>query len=151
MRRNCSLKPSQLCSVYAGLCIVTLLLAAGFWLLGAPAMLPFAAAEVLAVGLAMLVHARHVGDRDTLRLADGRLEVEQHRGAQIQRTTLRAECTQVEAPDRPGALIALVAQGRRTLVGRYLRSDQRVALARELRLAVHRQAAVPQSNPKPPR
>jgi len=148
-RRNCSLTPSQLFGFYALLCAVTLLIALGFWVAGAPAMLPFAGAESVAVGLALLVHARHVGDHETLRVADGRILIEQHRAASVACTTLRADGARIELASGHGALIAVVAQGQCALVGRYLRASQRAALARELRLALSRAPATWNMNLQP--
>ena len=147
--RNCSLTPAQLFGVYAALCAVTLLIGLVFWVIGVPAMLPFAGAEVVLVGLALLVHARHVGDHETLRFAEGHLIVEHHCAASVASTTLRADRAQVELADEPGALIEVAAQGRRALLGRYVRADQRAVLAHELRLALSRLSATRNTNLQP--
>jgi uncharacterized membrane protein len=58
LRRNCSLAPSQLVRFYVGLCIVSLAIASGFWLMGATLIMPFAWLEIAVLGLALMIYAR---------------------------------------------------------------------------------------------
>ena len=46
----------------------------------------FTGLELLAVGFALLVVARHAGDRETIVLSGGELSVEQHVGPGVVRT-----------------------------------------------------------------
>ena len=48
LKRHCSLAPAQLGWVYLSLCVVSLSIAAFFWTQGAPLVMPFAGAVVLA-------------------------------------------------------------------------------------------------------
>ena len=141
----------QLLSVYAGLGAVTLLLASVFWAIGAPVMLPFAGVEIVVLGLALYVHARHVGDGEVLQLCAGRLEVRQQRAGQLLCSRFDAATTRVHMPGDKRALLELTAAGQRVLVGRHLRADQRAVLARELRQALRQQAAPPNMNLEPQR
>jgi len=59
LKRNCSVTPAQLGWLYASLCVVSLGIATVFWFQGAVLILPFAWAELLAVGAAFLACARH--------------------------------------------------------------------------------------------
>ena len=59
--RNCSISPAAMLAVFASLAGVTLAIGAGFALLGAWPVLPFAGLEVAALGAAFLVHVRRVG------------------------------------------------------------------------------------------
>ena len=63
MRRapNCSISPTGLLCAFAALAAVTLAIATGFALMGAWLVLPFAGLEVLALGVAFVVHVRRVG------------------------------------------------------------------------------------------
>ena len=144
LRRNCSLTPRQVLAVYVSLCALSLVVAAGFWLHGAPLIAAFAGAELAAVGLALVVYARHATDRETLTLAARRLEVERQVGRQVQRMDFRAEWLCVEPAQAQGSLVELAGQGRRMRIGRFLRPDQRAAFAQELRRALRRaQAGLP--------
>ena len=59
--RHCSISPAGLLGVFAALSIVTLAIGIGFAIVGAWLILPFAGLEVLILGVAFVVHARHVG------------------------------------------------------------------------------------------
>jgi uncharacterized membrane protein len=138
LQRNCSTTPRQLMTVYASLCIVSLAIAAGFWWQGATLVLAFAGVELLLVGLALLVYARHAGDRETLTLADRALQVEQHFGGHVARTDFRAEWLSVEPAHGQGSLVELAGHGQRVRVGRFLRPELRGVFAHELRSALRR-------------
>jgi uncharacterized membrane protein len=144
LRRNCSITPRQLMAVYLSLCVVSLTVGLGFWWHGAVYVLGFAGLELLVVGVALLVYARHAADRDTVTL-DGRdLQVEQHFGRQIERAAFRAEWVCVEPAQAQGSLVELAGQGRRVHIGRFLRPELRAMLAQELRGALRRaQAGLP--------
>lgn len=149
LRRNCSITPRQLVAVYLSLCAVSLLVGVGFWWQGATYVLAFAGAELLLVGLALLVYARHAADRDTVTLAGGDVEVERHFGRQVERAAFRAEWVCVEPAKAQGSLVELAGQGRRVRIGRFLRPELRSALAQELRFALRRaQAGLPPQEPQ---
>jgi uncharacterized membrane protein len=139
--RNCSIAPHQLGGVYLSLCLVSLFVAGFFFVQGAPLVLAFAGVELLAVGLALLVFARHVGDRETLTLVGRSLQVEQCFGSRVQRTDFAAEWLNVEPAAGQGSLVQLSGRGQSVRVGRFLRPELRSAFARELRLALRRSPA----------
>lgn len=149
LRRNCSITPRQLMAVYLSLCGVSLAVGMGFWWQGATYVIAFAGAELLLVGLALLVYARHAADRDMVTLAGADVEVERHFGRQVERAAFRAEWVCVEPALAQGSLVELAGQGRRVRIGRFLRPDLRAALAQELRLALRRaQAGLPPQEPQ---
>jgi len=138
LKRNCSITPRQLGAVYLSLCAVSLTVGLGFWFQGAPLVLAFAGTELLLVGLALLVYARHAGDRETLTLAEHALQVEQQFGGRVARTDFRTEWLSIEPAHGQGSLVELAAQGQRVRVGRFLRPELRAAFAQELRGALRR-------------
>lgn len=149
LRRNCSATPSQLLAAYALLCASSLVVGLGFWLHGAGVVLAFAGLELLLVGAALLVYARHATDRETLTFAGRELLVEHHRGPVVERSAFRAEWLSVEPAMAQGSLVELSGEGRRVRVGRYVRPELRAALAQEIRLALRRvQAGLPPIEPK---
>lgn len=149
LRRNCSITPRQLMTVYLSLCTVSLLIGAGFWWHGATFVLGFAGIELLLVGAALVVYARHAADRETVTLADRAVEVEQCFGHQVERAAFRAEWLSVEPAQAQGSLVELAGEGRRVLIGRHVRPEQRAALAQELRRALRRaQAGLPPLEPQ---
>lgn len=138
LRRNCSITPRQLLAFYLSLCTVSLCIALLFMLQGAPFVLLFAGLELSAVGVALLIFARHAGDRETLTLSGRSLCVEQHVGSRVDRTDFTAEWLTVEPAAGQGSLVELSGEGRRVRVGRFLRPELRPAFARELRRALRR-------------
>lgn len=136
LRRNCSISPRQLGAVYGALCLLSLMIGFFFMAQGAVWVLVFSALELLAFGLALLVFARHVADRETLTLADGWLQVEQRFGNWEQRTELAADRLTVEPSSAQGSMLKLCSRGRTLMVGRLLRAEDRAAFAQELRRAL---------------
>lgn len=137
-RRNCSITPRQLVGFYLSLCTVSLAIACGFWWHGAPVIVAFAGVELLLVGVALAVYARHATDREVLTLAGRSLAVEQHLGRRIERADFSADYVAVEPAAGQGSLIEVSAHGRSVRVGRFLRPEMRAPFAQELRRALRR-------------
>jgi len=141
LRRNCSITPGQLGAVFLSLCVVSLLIGGFFFVQGAPVVLAFAGLELLMVGLALMLFARHAGDRETLTLVGRSLQVEQCIGTRVERTSFAADWLHVEPAGGQGSLVQLSGKGQRVRVGRFLRPELRAAFARELRHALRRAPA----------
>ncbi len=137
-KRNCSLTPRQLGLFYLSLSAVSLLIGVFFFLQGAPLVLLFTGLELLAVGVALAIFARHAGDRETLTLVGRSLQVEQWVGQRVKRTDFPADCLHVEPARGQGSLVQLSGRGQQVRVGRFLRPELRGAFARELRHALRR-------------
>lgn len=138
LQRNSSLAPRQLLAFYASLCVLTLGIAVAFWVSGARMVMPFAWAELLAVGAALWVYARHAADRERIELRGDRLTVEHANGSHVERVEFQPAWVRVEPEQDDRSLIELSGQGRRIAVGRFVQPDQRRQLALELRLALSR-------------
>lgn len=136
LKRNCSVTPVQLGALYASLCVVSLGIAGFFWAQGAKLVMPFAWLELIAVGSAFLVYARHAGDGEKIVLQGGQLVVELETAGRCQRAEFNREWVRVEPRGGDGSLIEVSGQGRSVQVGRHLRPELRPALARELRFAL---------------
>lgn len=137
LRRNVSITPRQLLLAYGLLCSVSLLVAGGFWWHGVSLVVMFTGIELVAVGLALLMVARHAGDRETVTLSGREVAVEQHVGPGVERLSFRAEWLRVEPAADDGSLVELSGEGRCVRIGRHVRPELRVELARELRRALH--------------
>ncbi len=147
IKRNCSVTPRQLGGVYLSLCGVSLTIAGFFLWQGAPWVMAFAGLELVLVGVALLVFARHAGDRETLTLDDRSLQVEQCFGSRTERTEFTAEWLTVEPAAGQGSLVQLSGEGHTVRVGRFLRPELRAAFARELRLALRRRPSAEPTEP----
>ena len=129
------MSPKALAGVFAALALVVLAIGAGFALAGAWLVLPFAGLEVLLLGAAYLIYARHAADYEHLEIEPG-----DPRGNL--RVNLRVEVAQAHRVARYRLVNAKVSveDGRVLLrdakeeleVGRYLGAEARVELAAEL-------------------
>ena len=138
LKRNCSATPRQVALVYATLSLLTLAIGAFCWAVGATLVVPFAGLEVVAVGAALLVCARHAGDSERIRLQPDRLLVEHVCGRHVERVEFVPSRVRVEPEHGERSLIELSGQGRRIVVGRFVRPELRRLLADELRWALRR-------------
>jgi uncharacterized membrane protein len=136
LKRNCSITPRSLVIVYLSLCAVSLAIAAGFWWAGAPTVMAFAGLELVLLGAALAVYARHATDCETITLAGRELAIEHRCGLGVESALFRAEWVRVEPARSDGSLVEVSGQGQRACVGRYLRPEWRPQLAQELRLAL---------------
>lgn len=134
--RNCSVTPAQMGWLYASLCVVSLGIGTFFWFQGAKLILPFAWLEVLVVGAAFLAYARHAADREHILLQGGRLVVELENAGRLERAEFNREWVRVEPGADDRSLIEVSGQGRRVIVGRYVRPELRPVLAQEIRRAL---------------
>ena len=145
LQRNCSLTPAQLFGVYLSLCTVSLVVSLGFAWQGASPVLAFAGVELVLVGIALLIYARHATDHERITLAGDRLAVMHQRGGVVDERLFRAAWVRVEPLTSDRSLIELTGDGQSSRVGRYLRPELRQSLAQELRRALR--AMPPSKNP----
>lgn len=136
LRRNCSVSPIQLVWLYASLCVVSLGIGMFFWSQGATLVMPFASLELMAVGIAFVVYARHATDGERISLQEGQLVVELENAGKLERAEFQRDWVRVEPRAGDGSLIELSARGRTIRVGRFIRPELRPLLAREIRLAL---------------
>ena len=136
LRRNCSVSPAQLGGLYLSLCVVSLGIGAMFWAQGAVLVMPFVWLELVAVGVAFWVFARHASDGERISLEGSRLVVELESGGRLQRAEFNRDWVRVEPKNGGRSLIQVSAQGRSVEVGRYVLPELRSALAREIRMAL---------------
>jgi len=136
LRRNCSVTPAQLIAVYLMLCVLSLVIGGFFWFQGAPFVLGFAGLELLAVGVAFVVYARHATDGEWISLQGGQLVVERETAGRRERAEFERHWVRVEPKAGDNSLIALTGRGRTVEVGRFVRPELRQVLAGEIRRAL---------------
>ena len=98
--------------------------------------MPFAWVELAAVGIALLVYARHARDGELISIQGGQLVVELETAGRLERAEFNREWVRIEPKDGDGSLIEVSGQGRSIRVGRHVRPELRPALAREIRFAL---------------
>ena len=136
LQRNCSVSPAQLAWLYVSLCVVSLGIGTVFWWHGATLVLPFAWIELVAVGAAFVVYARHAADGERISLQGRQLVVELENAGRLERAEFDREWVRVEPSAADRSLIEVSGRGRSVNVGRYVRPELRPALAREIRMAL---------------
>jgi uncharacterized membrane protein len=133
LRKNCSISPRQFVCFYgalagAALSIATVCAASGAWMV-----LPCAGLELVGVAALFLLYARHAVDLDRIMLGDGRLVIEQRRGARQTRVELNPLWTQVALQSGRNPRIEIRYAGSAILVGEYVPVYRRAVVAQELR------------------
>lgn len=134
LKRNCSISPGGMLRVFALLALASLFIAAGFALAGAWLILPFAGLEVLALGAAFIVTARHATDFERIEVSADRLTVEIAEADRLARYVVhpRVAKLRLEKDEGYGARVLLRTPGRDVEVGRHLDAEARVEFATEL-------------------
>ncbi|CAM2191376.1 DUF2244 domain-containing protein [Paraburkholderia kururiensis] len=133
IRRNCSVSPRQFVGFYVSLALVSsaiaiMLLVKGVWLV-----LPFTGLELLVVGVAFVVYARHAVDYERIRLYPHRLVVEQVSADELTQFEFNPRWVRVETGATPREPVKLVSRGQTVAVGVHLAQYRRAQFAEELR------------------
>jgi uncharacterized membrane protein len=136
LKRRSSLTPAQLAWFYLSLCVVSLGIGGFFWWQGSPLVMFFALLELLAVGAAFALYARHAGDAEKILLQDGQLVIELESAGRTRRAEFKREWVRIEPRHGDGSLIEVSGQGHSVQVGRHVRPELRPMLAREIRWAL---------------
>ena len=98
--------------------------------------LPFAWLELVVVGAAFLLYARHATDAEKITIQGEQLIVEQETAGRIRLAFFNRAWVRIEPSQGDGSLIKLSGQGQSLEVGRHVRPELRPALAREIRRAL---------------
>ena len=142
MRRNCALSPRQLGIWFVAIGSASMLVALGMFLAGAWVVLPFACVEVLGLGTAFVVYARHATDFERVVVQSDGVFVERGStaaggGTTEERCAAAGSWVRVEYGGQRRELVRLVSHQRAVEVGRFVPEHLRPRLALELRSALH--------------
>jgi uncharacterized membrane protein len=136
LSRNCALTPRQLGAFYLSLLVASAAIATAFLLRGVWMILPFTLMEMVAVGVALYVYARHAVDCERVSLRRDALEIESIDGSERRLTKVDPRAVRVEVDARRRGAVAVVVRGERIAVGRFVCEPERRRFARELRQAL---------------
>lgn len=131
LKRNCSMSPASLAKVFAALAALVLAIGAGFAAAGAWLVLPFAGLEVLLLGAAFVLHARHAADYERIELKSGRLEVEVTEADRVARYQLQNAKVSMEE-----GRVVLRDEKEAIEIGRHIGAEARAELVAELEKAL---------------
>jgi len=129
LKRNCSISPRGLLLVFALLAALPVGIASAFAMLGAWLILPFAGLEVLLLGAAFWLTARHATDYERIERARERLTVDVSDAERLRHYELDARGARVHLQDGRVLLDTAAAQ---LEVGRHLAAEGRAGFAAEL-------------------
>ncbi|KVD63825.1 hypothetical protein WM09_21325 [Burkholderia ubonensis] len=138
MKRNCSMSPRQFVLFYASLAGFSLAIAAMLMWQGAWLVMPFTGVELLAVGVAFAIYARHAVDYERIRLFPHRLVIERMNAEQLTQIEFNPRWVRVEPGATPRDQIRLVSRGQTVVIGQHLAQYRRAQFADELRAALRR-------------
>ena len=129
LKRNCSISPAGLAGAFLALALVVLVIGVGFAIAGAWLVLPFAGLEVLLLGAAYVLYARHAADYERIVLDSGRLTVEVASADKTSRYEMEARRARVCLEEE-----RVVLRGAREELelGRHLGREARARFAAEL-------------------
>jgi uncharacterized membrane protein len=134
LKRNCSISPAGLACVFAALGVAALAIGTGFALLGAWLILPFAGLEVVLLGAAFLLQARHATDYEKIELDGGRLSIEVAQAERVERYEMDARRVRIDAD---ACRVMLRAPSQALEIGRHLDESARRELAQTLATRLH--------------
>ena len=150
LKRNCAVTPRQFLGFYLFLSVVSFLVAGVVALTGAWMVLIFSTLEVLLVGVAFVMYARHAVDYEHIRLQPNRLVVEQMSALQRTQYEFNPRWVRIELGEHDGRtmargargmqreLITLHAAGKAVEIGQYLAPERRAQFAQDLRAWIRR-------------
>ncbi|RFU47125.1 DUF2244 domain-containing protein [Paraburkholderia sp. DHOC27] len=138
MKRNCSVSPKQFVCFYVSLALFSLIIAFMLFLVGAWLVLPFTGIELLAVGIAFAIYARHAVDYERVRLFPNRLVIERVSAEQLTQFEFNPRWVRIEAGATPRDHIKLVSRGETIMIGQHLAQYRRAQFAGELSMWLRR-------------
>ncbi|MEO6118079.1 MAG: DUF2244 domain-containing protein [Methylotenera sp.] len=136
-RPNCSLSPAGTLLVFSIISLISLIIAFAFLLIGAWPVLPFAGAELLALGYCFYHTLLHSGDFERLSIDDDKVIVESHEPSQDKRIELSSYWSRVVLDCLPNGYcsrLALRSKGHEVEFGRLMTSEERLNVAGQLKL-----------------
>src|ERR1700721_2922437 len=120
IKRNCSVSPRQFVAFYVSLALFSLLVASLLVWAGAWMVLPFTGIELLAVGVAFVVYARHAVDYERILLFQNRLLIERMDAETLTQMEFNPRWVRVEPGATPRDPVKLVSRGQSVPVGIHL-------------------------------
>ena len=109
----------------------------GFAIFGLWVVLPFAGLEMLALGLAFYMNARHATDFERITCVDQMLELEIRTGSRVERHRLNPQWVRLIVREaRTEMRLAFASSGREIAIGRHLDTVGRTRLGRELQARI---------------
>ncbi len=132
LKRNISISPSQLALIFGALGLVSLIIGFAFYWVGASLIMPFSLVEIAVLLVAYIYNAIHANDYETLTLNGNVIQVESKIGLKLNHMQFVSSLTRVDTLDHMNQLIQLKQGQKDTYFGRYVHSNLRPLLAKQI-------------------
>ena len=136
-RPNCSLSATGRLLFFCVVLLFSSSIAVGFALVGAWLILPFSGLEVLALGLALYYISCHTGDYESIVISGSSLVVEVRNHRAVHKVEFQRYWVQVivlAASVQGRCRVWLRSSGQEVELGRFVDDDERMALARQIKM-----------------
>jgi len=133
MKRNCSFTPRQVGYFYLSMLLFSSLIAAIFLVQGIWMILPFTLIELTALGIALLIYARHALDYESIAIDGNVLTVEKNIGGKLERHEFNSKWLQLKQEDHGKRLIRIEQSDKELPIGIFVPVDARPEFYQDLR------------------
>jgi uncharacterized membrane protein len=139
-KKNCSFSPKQVGLFYLAQSGLSLIVAGFFLSQGVWLVLPFTILELLVLGIALLIYARHATDYESITLNNDEFVLETSSAGVVRKHVFNPVWVRLERLLSPRKLIALVYQGQKVEIGQFMHVSLRNDFLQELRQELRKYA-----------
>ena len=131
-KRNCSISPTQLATIFALLGFLSVAISLAFYTLGATLILPYSFIEITALALAFAFTVKHASDYEKLEVGPLHLTFEYQDGFSKNKLQMNRALTRVEVLKTEGHLIKFSQGKESVLFGQHVHAHFREKLTRQI-------------------
>lgn len=132
LKRNISISPLNMAYIFVGLGAFSLLIAFGFYWVGASLVLPFALVEIAALMVAYFYNAIHANDYEKLIVDGNVIQIESKVGFTFTHTELVKSMTRVDTLSHRHEIVHLRQGKKNTYFGNFVHANLRPLLAKKI-------------------
>jgi uncharacterized membrane protein len=133
MKRNCSFTPRQVGYFYLSMFVFSSLIAAYFLIQGVWMILLFTMIELSALGIALIIYARHALDYESIAIDGSSFTVEKSIGGKMERHEFNARWMQLKQEEDGKRLIRIEQSDKELPIGIFVPLDARTQFFNDLR------------------
>lgn len=131
-KRNISMAPSHMATVFVGLSLVSLIIASAFFWIGASLVLPFTLLEITVLFIAFVYYAVHATDYEKLTLSDSLVQIERKIGFATSQIQMVRSLTRLGNLSLTSELIELRQGQQSVYFGQFIHANLRPMLAKQI-------------------
>lgn len=133
MKRNCSFSPRQVAYFYLSMFLFSSLIAGYFLVQGVWMILLFTVIELSALGIALLIYARHALDYESIAIDGSIVTVEKSIGGKVERHEFNAKWLKLKQEEAGKRLIRIEQSDHELPIGIFVPLDARAQFFKDLR------------------